>query len=87
MNSGRKMKALRESAKLTQEAAARILGISTVTIQNWENGVRIRNKKALDDVLALYDAGPMDRINIMVAMYGCGKDLDYLQKIGGISSE
>ena len=87
MNSGRKMKALRESAKLTQDEAARLLGISTVTIQNWENGVRIRTKKALDAVLALYDAEPMDRITIIVAMYGCGKDLDYLQKMGGITNE
>ena len=87
MNSGKKMRSLRKSANLTQDEAARVLGVSTVTIQNWEAGVRIRTKKALDAVLTLYDSGPMDRITIIVAMYGCGKDLDYLQKIGGISSE
>ena len=87
MNSGRKMKALRESAELTQDEAARVLGVSTVTIQKWENGSRIRTKKALDAVLALYDADPMDRIIIIVAMYGCGNDLDFLQKIGRISNE
>lgn len=87
MNSGAKMRSLRESAKYTQEEAARLLGVSTVTIQNWEAGARIRTKKALDAVLALYDAEPMDRITIIVAMYGCGKDLDYLQKMGGITNE
>lgn len=88
MNSGKKMRSLRKSANLTQDEAARILGISTVTIQKWENGSRIRTKKALDAVLALYDADPMDRIITIVSMYGCDKDIDYLKmKKGGISSE
>lgn len=80
MNSGKKMRSLRKSANLTQDEAARILGISTVTIQKWENGSRIRTKKLLDNVLTLYDPGPMDRIITIVSMYGCDKDLDYLNK-------
>ena len=80
MNSGAKMRSLRESANYTQDQAARVLGVSTVTIQNWEAGVRIRTKKALDAVLTLYDSGPMDRIITIVSMYGCDKDLDYLNR-------
>lgn len=80
MNSGRKMKALRESAKLTQDEAARLLGVSTVTIQNWEAGARIRTKKLLDNVLTLYDPDPMDRIITIVSMYGSDKDIDYIKK-------
>ena len=60
------MKALRESVKLTQDEAARLLGVSTVTIQNWEAGARIRTKKLLDNVLTLYDPDPMDRIITIV---------------------
>ena len=80
MNSGREMKALRESAKLTQDEAARLLGVSTVTIQNWEAGARIRTKKLLDNVLTLYDPDPMDRIITIVSMYGSDKDIDYIKK-------
>lgn len=80
MNSGRKMKALRESVKLTQDEAARLLGVSTVTIQNWEAGARIRTKKLLDNVLTLYDPDPMDRIITIVSMYGSDKDIDYIKK-------
>ena len=80
MGSGAKMRSLRESANYTQDEAARVLGVSTVTIQNWEAGVRIRTKKALDAVFALYDAEPMDRIIIIVAMYGCDKDLAFLKR-------
>ena len=74
------MKALRESAKLTQDEAARLLGVSTVTIQNWEAGARIRTKKLLDNVLTLYDPDPMDRIITIVSMYGSDKDIDYIKK-------
>lgn len=80
MGSGRIMRSLRESANYTQEEAARLLGVSTVSIQNWENGIRIRTKKALDDVLTLYDSEPKDRIIAIVSMYGCDKDIDYLIK-------
>ena len=86
MNSGNKMRSLRESANLTQDESARILGVSTVTIQKWENGSRIRTKKLLDSVLTLYDADPMDRITIIVSMYGCDRDIDYFIK-GGILNE
>lgn len=74
------MKALRESVKLTQDEAARLLGVSTVTIQNWEAGARIRTKKLLDNVLTLYDPDPMDRIITIVSMYGSDKDIDYIKK-------
>ena len=77
------MKALRESVKLTQDEAARLLGVSTVTIQNWEAGARIRTKKLLDNVLTLYDPDPMDRIITIVSMYGSDKDIDYIKKEGG----
>ena len=80
MNSGAKMRSLRESAKYTQEEAARLLGVSTVTIQNWEAGARIRTKKLLDNVLTLYDPDPMDRIITIVSMYGSDKDIDYIKK-------
>ena len=74
------MKALRESVKLTQDEAARLLGVSTVTIQNWEAGARIRTKKLLDNVLTLYDPDPMDRIITIVSRYGSDKDIDYIKK-------
>lgn len=80
MNSGRIMRLLRESANYTQEEAARLLGVSTVSIQKWENGVRIRTKKTLDGVLTLYDSEPKDRIITIVSMYGCDKDIDYLKR-------
>lgn len=80
MNSGKKMRSLRKSANLTQDEAARLLGVSTVTIQNWEAGARIRTKKLLDNVLTLYDPDPMDRIITIVSMYGSDKDIDYIKK-------
>lgn len=54
--------------------------VSTVTIQNWEAGARIRTKKLLDNVLTLYDPDPMDRIITIVSMYGSDKDIDYIKK-------
>lgn len=80
MNSGKKMRSLRKSVNLTQDEVARILGISTVTIQKWENGSRIRTNKLLDNVLTLYDTEPMDRIITIVSMYGSDKDIDYIKK-------
>jgi len=80
VNSGKKMRSLRKSANLTQDEAARLLGVSTVTIQNWEAGARIRTKKLLDNVLTLYDPDPMDRIITIVSMYGSDKDIDYIKK-------
>ena len=78
MSSGEIMRKLRETAHYTQDEAARILGISTVTIQNWEQGVRIRNNTVLDGVLTLYNADPAERIRVIVSMYGSNKDFDYL---------
>ena len=44
---GQKLKQLRKKSKLTQKELATILGVSTITIQNYENNRRTPNSEML----------------------------------------
>lgn len=39
MDIGKKLRNARNAAKLTQESAAELLGVSRQTVSNWETGV------------------------------------------------
>ncbi|EOT2968943.1 helix-turn-helix domain-containing protein [Clostridium perfringens] len=47
MDIGQKLKQLRKKSKLTQKELATILGVSTITIQNYENNRRTPNSEML----------------------------------------
>ena len=86
MTSGTILKALREKAGYSQEQVAMLLGVSPVSIQNWESGKPMRYPKLLKDLLDMYDADDDDRIRVVILMYGSDRDREYLRnnkEIGG----
>lgn len=72
------LKTLRERAGLSQEETAMILGVSTVSIQNWESGQRMRYPSMLSDLLEIYGAGETERICALVLMYGDSRDVEFI---------
>ena len=50
------LKTLRERAGLSQEETAMMLGVSTVSIQNWESGQRMRYPSMLSELIAYSSA-------------------------------
>ena len=80
MRSGSILKMLRERAGLSQDQVATLLGVSTVSIQNWELGQRMRYPQILSDLLDLYEANEMERIYALISMYGDEQDKVYLNK-------
>lgn len=73
------LKTLRERAGFSQEQTAFLLGVSCVSIQNWEGGQYMRYPQKLSDLLDLYGANGAKRIYAFVSMYGDEQDMEYLR--------
>ena len=78
MRTGSILKVLRERAGFSQEQAAALLGVSTVSIQNWEAGQLMRYPRMLSYLLDLYEANETERIYALISMYGDEQDKDYV---------
>ena len=83
MTSGTVLKRLREKAGFTQDEAAVVVGVTTVSIQNWEQSRAMRYPRMLSDLMDIYDASEDDRIRVLIRMYGGEKDIVYIDKILG----
>lgn len=62
------LEAARVNVKLTQEEAAKHLGISKKTLQNWESGRTYPASKYLQPICDLYGV-PVDALNFLPTNY------------------
>lgn len=58
------LEAARVNARLTQKEAAERLGISNVTLGNWENGITFPNAQQIDKICELYGVS-YDNLNFL----------------------
>lgn len=65
------LKSLRKRLGLTQELVAEKVGVSVNTLQNWENGGRIRNPSHLNKLMDIYGVGENLRQMIVWSIYDC----------------
>ena len=87
MTSGSFLKSLRENAGYTMDEAAMILGVTTVSINNWERGQVMRYPQMLSNLLDVYKASSKERLSMVILMYGDEKDMDYYEKTFGGSKD
>ena len=65
-----------------------ILGVTTVSINNWERGQVMRYPQMLSNLLDVYKASSKERLSMVILMYGDEKDMDYYEKtVGGSKDE
>ena len=81
MTSGRVLRMLREKAGFTQEEVAAVLGVATVSVQNWERSKPMRYPGMISDLVDIYDASEEDRIRLLILMYGGDKDAAYINRL------
>lgn len=74
------LKSLRKRLGLTQELVAEKVGVSVNTLQNWENGGRIRNPSHLNKLMDIYGIGENLRQMIVWSIYDC----DVVDISGGV---
>lgn len=74
------LKSLRKRLGLTQELVAEKVGVSVNTLQNWENGGRIRNPSHLNKLMDIYGIGENLRQMIVLSIYDC----DVVDISGGV---
>lgn len=58
------LEAARRNVKLTQKEAAEKLGVSNVTLGNWESGLTFPNAKQIDKICELYGVS-YDNLNFL----------------------
>ena len=58
------LKAARTNAGYTQKEAAKLLGVSNVTLSNWENGISFPDAQQIEKICKLYGVS-YDAINFL----------------------